>query len=198
MNKIGATAVLISLLPLSGVLGQEAPPADASAPKAATKGETARRSQLSLRIQLTISRFEGEKKMGSLPFTIVTNAPDGGWTSLRLGVEIPVRVGSGEKDKDGKTSASYQYKNVGTNIDCRADTTSEDGRYRLDLKVEQSSLSPTAEKLTAWAADLPFFRSFNTSFHALLRDGQAGTYLVATDPVSGEIVRIDVGLTVVK
>ena len=48
------------------------------------------------------------------------------------------------------------------------------------------------------AADLPFFRTFNTSFNALLRDGQTATHVAATDPVSGESVRIEVGVTVVR
>ena len=44
----------------------------------------------------------------------------------------------------------------------------------------------------------PFFRTFTTSFNALLRDGQTATHVAATDSVSGESVRIEVGITVVR
>jgi hypothetical protein len=199
MNKIGAIAVLISLLPLVSAPAQETPPAETPATTAAPRAANPRRPpQVPLRIQLTISRLDGEKKIGNLPFTLMVNTGDSGMTSLRTGVNIPVRMGSGEKDKDGKTSGSYQYRNVGTNIDCRAEATPEDGRYRIETRIDQTSVSPTAEKLTAWATDLPFFRSFNTSFWALLRDGQTATHVIATDSISGEVVRIDIGLTVVK
>jgi hypothetical protein len=53
------------------------------------------------------------------------------------GIEVPVPV---EQLKDGTPTTSFQYKNVGTNIDCRAGMASPDGRFRLDLNVEQSSI----------------------------------------------------------
>jgi hypothetical protein len=42
------------------------------------------------------------------------------------------------------------------------------------------------------------FRSFRASFVPLLRDGQTVQYTAATDPVSGEVVKIDVTVTVLK
>ena len=112
-----------------------------------------------------------------------------------MGIEVPVRMGP-FLDKDGKSS-SYSYKNVGTNIDCHADAV-DDGRFNIDIRAEQSSVGTTADTLTAVAADVPFFRTFNASFNALLRDGQTATHVVATDPVSGESVKLEVGVTVVR
>ena len=45
---------------------------------------------------------------------------------------------------------------------------------------------------------MPSFRNFNSSFTALLRDGQTMQYTSATDPVSGEVMKIDVTVAVMK
>ena len=191
-----AAALVLCLLPVLPLAAQEAPPAEGNTPKAPRAEPTgSRRALVPLRILITIARFEGEKKISSLPFTLLVNAGQAGRTSLRMGIEVPVRVGP-SIDKDGK-GTSYNYKNVGTSIDCHADAL-DDGRFNLDITAEQSSVGTTADKLPAVAADVPFFRTFTTSFNALLRDGQAATHVAATDSVSGESVRIEVGLTVVR
>jgi hypothetical protein len=46
--------------------------------------------------------------------------------------------------------------------------------------------------------DMPVFRNFKTRTTLLLRDGQSRQFTAATDRVSGETVRIDVTLRVVK
>ena len=198
MTRTVAALVSLCLLPALRLAAQETPPAETAPAKATPPAEASRirRDRLvPLRVLITIARFEGEKKISSLPFTLLVNAGQGGKTSLRMGIEVPVRVGT---DKDGKGNAfSYNYRNVGTNIDCHADAL-DDGRFNLDIDAEQSSVGTTADKLTAVAADLPFFRTFNTGFKALLRDGQTATNVAATDPVSGETVRIEVGVTVVR
>jgi Flp pilus assembly secretin CpaC len=190
-----AAALVLCLLPVARLAAQEAPPAEGVAPKPRAEASAgSRRTLVPLRVLITIARFEGEKRISSLPFTLLVNAGQAGRTSLRMGIEVPVR--GGQVDKDNKVM-SYNYRNVGTNIDCHAEAL-DDARFNLDIRAEQSSVGTTAEKLTAVAADLPFFRTFNTSFNALLRDGQTATHVAATDPVSGESVRIEVGLTVVR
>jgi hypothetical protein len=47
-------------------------------------------------------------------------------------------------------------------------------------------------------AGLPLFRNFSSSFALLLKDGQSATYTSAVDPVSGETIKVDVTLTVLK
>jgi hypothetical protein len=207
MTRTGLATVALCLLPALRLAAQDTPPAEAAAAKAAPRAPEASRGRrdrfVPLRVQITIGRLEGEKKVANLPFTLLVNAGDGGSggrVSLRMGIEMPVRVATtGAPDKDGKSASvtSYQYKNVGTNIDLRAEALDE-GRFNLDVRVEQSSLGTAADKLTPFAADLPLFRTVNASFFALLRDGQTATHVVATDPVNGETVRIEVGLTVVR
>ena len=47
-------------------------------------------------------------------------------------------------------------------------------------------------------AGIPAFRSFTSTFNVLLKDGQTAQHTAATDPVSGEVLRVDVTLTRVE
>ncbi len=199
MIKMVMRAVLVCLLPVLSLAAQEKPAPDASEAKPSFVPEAARArpSPVPLRIQIAIARFEGEKKVANLPFTLMVNAGDGPNTSLRMGVEVPIPVGAFVGPAGSPMPNQFQYKNVGINIDCRADDL-KDGRYRVEARVEQSSVTAAAERRTPNTADAPFFRTFSTSFKALLRDGQTATHVVATDPVSGETIRIELGLAVVR
>ena len=88
------------------------------------------------------------------------------------------------------------------NIDCTAwgdETTA--GLFQVSLTITDSSIGLDASKRTATQGvvpDVPSFRNFNSSFTALLRDGQTTQYTSATDPVTGELMKIDVTLNVMK
>jgi len=201
MIKMGACAVLLCLLPAHPLYAQEKPAPDASEAKPSFVQEAARArpSPVPLRIQIAIARFEGEKRVANLPFTLLVNAGDGPNTSLRMGVEMPIPVATFATTPGSALPppTSFQYRNVGINIDCRADEL-KDGRYRVDASVEHSSVTTTTERRSPGMADAPLFRTFKTSFKALLRDGQTATHVVATDPVSGETTRIELSLAVVR
>jgi hypothetical protein len=172
----------------------EAPPEPAAATRRAP-----RPAPVPLKVQVTISRSEGDKKTLSLPYTLLVNAPERDWgerTSLRMGIDVPIRTGAMGPDKDGKPAPSYQYRNIGTRIDCRASRFED--RYQLETTVEQSSLNNPSERASFGNPDVPIMRSFNTSFSASLRDGQTVTTVVAADPVSGESVRIEVSATAAR
>ena len=144
-----------------------------------------------LRVHLVISRFQDEKKVASLPYTFVVTA-GGDWTRMRMGVETPVPV-TGPSSPDGKAQASFQYKNVGTKIDCRASTRGD--VYQVFVGVENSSALPGAG---VSAVGAPIFRLFETKLDLFLRDGQSVQTVASTDPVTGEVVKIDVTMNVVK
>jgi hypothetical protein len=159
-------------------------------------------SPIPLKVTVALSRFQGEKRISSMPYVLGVTAS--GWgagpkTALRMGIEVPVtqRMISG----DGKTPpvSSYSYRDVGTNIDCAA-TFDEavPGVFQLALTVSDSSLGLDSPKRDGVAPDVPSFRNFNSSFTALLRDGQTMQYTSATDPVTGEVMKIDVTAAVMK
>jgi len=158
-----------------------------------------------LRVTVVLSRFQGEKRISSMPYVIGVMAS--GWgagpkTTLRMGVEVPVVMTVFSGDGKMTPGSSYTYRSVGTNIDCGA-TFDEAvaGVFQLALTVSDSSLGLDATKKTTTQGvvpDVPSFRNFNSSFTALLRDGQTMQYTSATDPVTGELMKIDVTLNVMK
>jgi hypothetical protein len=147
-----------------------------------------------LRVQLVITRMQGDRKLASLPYTLVV-ATGGPRTRMRLGIDTPVPVTTLAPSENEKQRTSFQYKTVGTNIDCAASSRGE-GRYLLSLGVESSSALPGAPGNVEGAA--PLFRRFDTNLELWLRDGQAVQAIASTDPVTGEVVKIDVTLDVVK
>jgi hypothetical protein len=176
----------------------EVAPAQLLKPEAAPapEGQKADRSVAhapgaTLRVQLVISRFEGDRKVASLPYTLTVTA-DGRTTRMRMGVDTPIPAPL--PGPDGKAIASYQYRNVGTNIDCSARDL-HDGRYQLQISIENSSaVTGTGSSHEG----MPLFRRFDTSLDPVLRDGQGVQAISSTDPVSGEVMKIDVTLNVVK
>jgi hypothetical protein len=143
-----------------------------------------------LKVQVVIARYQGEKKITSMPYTLTMNA--GGRSNIRMGSTIPISTTNGSKD--AAAGGSFQYKDVGTNIDCVA-TEVEGGRYALNITVDDSSVYPDE---TAKVVGNPSFRSFRAANTMVLKHGETGQFTTATDKVSGETVKIDVTLTVMK
>ena len=202
VTLVAAVAVVALATP---VLAQEAPKPEAGK---ATDAATPRPKKVAtlLRAQIVIARYQGERKVASVPYTVLLTADDQK-VLLRMGVEVPIAVVSFSRTDDGKSipSTSFQYRNVGTNIDCWASDRSGDGIYQLGLNVESSSVYTAAENRSAGGLseggnvpDRPLFRTFNVRLYPVLRDGQGIQAVASTDPVTGEVVKIDVTLNVVK
>jgi len=130
--------------------------------------------------------------------------PPNNMANLRMGTKIPVMMVSAldAKGPDGKPVppipqvGPIQYQDVGTNIDCHA-TALDDGRYLLSISVDDSSVYPD-EQLPGGSKGNPAFRSFRATNSMVLRNGETGQFTTATDKVTGENVKVDVTLTVVK
>lgn len=194
MRKTFAFAMVLAIVALIPVAAQEKPQPAPAAPT-----NTAR--QVPLKVQLTLSRFLGEKKISSVPYMlgVLTNAQK---TSLRMGVQVPVVVTVFSPKSDGATAppTSYNYRDVGTNIDCQA-MDAGNGLYNLVFTIDDSTIQSEAADTTDQKKimrDVPAFRSFRASFAMLLRDGQTMQYASATDPFSGEVMRVDVALSLAK
>jgi hypothetical protein len=155
-----------------------------------------------VKVQVVFSEFEGEKKTSSLPYLLFVSADERTGrreSSLRMGLRVPVVLGT----KDG--SPSTQYMDVGTDLDCIAQTT-DDGRFKLGLSLRRSSIysaGPEKKSLDWNPGDAPLsgqpiVRQFSASLNLLVRDGQTVQNVVATDPVSGRVLKVDVTLNIVK
>jgi hypothetical protein len=157
-----------------------------------------------IKVQVVVSRYQGEKKVSSMPYNLSINAPaDGsappGRATLRMGAQVPVMMMAAPV-VDGKAmpaAGPMQYKDVGTNIDCFASMLA-DGRFKLDITVDDASIYADEPSVSPATKGTPSFRMFKASDSMLLRDGQTAQFTTATDKVNGETVKVDVTLTVVK
>lgn len=144
-----------------------------------------------LKVQLVLSRTQGDKKISSVPYVLWVTANDRDKSNLRMGNQIPIPDSKG----------GYSYRDVGTNIDAIA-YSGPDNTYRVNLTVNDSSIyfpdrnDPSAASPVN--TGVPAFRSVTSNFSILLRDGQTGQYLSATDQVSGQVLKIDATLNVLK
>jgi hypothetical protein len=208
MKNRWLAAVLIASCVLSVAAQDKPAPPTQEKPAAATSSQSrppaadTSRVAVPLKVTVVLSRYRGEKRISSLPYTLGVTA-NGNKTTLRMGVDVPVTTtvfGGG----DGKNTpmSSYNYRSVGTNIDCTAFSSSASpGVFDLTITISDSSIGlDTTEKpeKTGIVANVPSFRNFNSSFSILLRDGQTTQYTSATDPVTGEVTKVDVTLNVLK
>jgi len=181
-----AAAVLLYALVVPALAQEKAKPEGGEKPAEVRKAITP------LRVQVLFNEFEGEKKIGSLPYTLLVNADvNGPMASIRMGLRVPVHTGGG---------AGMTYLDMGTNIDGRAER-QEDGRFLLSLSVERySAYSPQGNlpDTKAISSDSPVIQQFRSQLNLLIRDGQTIQSTVSTDTVTGRVIRVDVTANVVK
>jgi hypothetical protein len=187
-RRVSLAAAIV--LALAGVVtGQPPAPPVAPPPPAAPASKVP--APLLLKVLVVFSRYQGEKKVSSQPYSLTVRA-DGPRTQLRVGVQVPVPTNGPE----GKMTVVY--KDVGTSIDCSAHSL-DDGRFWLDLSLEDSSLPADEQAPRTAAREPPQFRQFRLSNEtAVLRDGQTAQLTTAAEKGSGEITKVDVTLTVMK
>lgn len=201
-TKIGTIGV-VSLLIVAAV----------AAGQTAAKAPEAQKPLIPLKVDVTFVEYDGAKKISSLPYVLSVNANDRFGqprTRLRMGLRIPISTGG--------NPFQYQYQEVGTNVDCSAKSL-EGNNFEVYLSVQRSSLysphnvsahgalkefdadaSPETNKESNnnSARSQPIFSSFSVDLNLLMRDGQTIQSTMATDPVSGRVLKVDVTLHVVK
>ncbi len=155
-----------------------------------------------LEVEVVISRYRGDERVSRTPYILAVNAgPDGQRpepAQLNIGAEVPVPVTTFTPAGNQPPQVSFNYRHVGTTIQCSA-TIRGDGRYALNLSIDESSVYTDESRGTqATVAGTPVFRSYESRNTLLLRDGQSRQYTAATDRVSGEVIRIEATLRVVQ
>ncbi|HXQ97252.1 MAG TPA: hypothetical protein VN774_02325 [Candidatus Limnocylindrales bacterium] len=157
-----------------------------------------------LKITIVVTELDGAKKISSLPYTFFVNSDDSSNSRVRVGLRVPVAVGSSGNGTSGAVvNTQYQYQDIGTNIDCAAYSSGEN-RFKLALSVERSFLSSadgnkalTGENVTVSSGG-PIIQHFSSSYNLLIHDGQTIEATSTTDPVSGRVLQISVTANVVK
>jgi hypothetical protein len=156
-----------------------------------------------IKVQIVFTEFEGDKKIKSLPYVMYMNAPDSselraGWVKFRIGSRLPIYVGKNE----------MQYMDVGTNVDARSAYTG-DGHVLLQMTLERSwvegEVSVPITKSDSSSSDPsgghfqePIVRGFKSELDLKLREGQPVESNMATDPISGRVLKVEISFAVVK
>lgn len=172
-----------------------------------SKQEDKPRSEVSttpVKATIVFTEYDADKKTKSLPYTVYINAPDASevksqWVRMRVGSRVPVYTGG--------STGNMTYLDIGTNIDARAAHTPE-GHFLLNLNLERSwaegyTLVPVQrppEQMDPHAGSFqePIIRNFRSELDLKLREGQTLETTMATDPVSGKVMKVEVSLSVVK
>ena len=151
-----------------------------------------------VKVSVTFVEFEGEKKVKSLPYTIVVIADGKPPKSvLKMGSRIPVYTGK---------ENGMQYLDVGSNIDCQAFRT-KDNKFDVKLDLDRSWVEGdvsvpvdrgTSSQIPNGQFPEPIVRQFRSFLSLTLRDGQTIESAFATDPLSGKVFKVEVSLSVVK
>ncbi len=198
-NAVRTIALIVFAAALFGpaVRAQQSPvPPKPAAPTPPAPKE-APKPVVPLRVQIVLSRYDGEKKIASLPFTLSVNANDRA-TMLTMHTQVAVPNGPAVTGSPTVPITSFTYKAIGTTINCEA-TSLDDGRYRIAATVQDNSMLPDKTSATTSAvAGIPSFQDFTSSNVVILKDGQTAQYAAATDAVSGQVTKIDITLTVIK
>ena len=158
-----------------------------------------------LSVDVTVTRYQGEKKISSMPYMLAVNANklgQAGPALLRMGAKVPVpSVAAPTANASGAAGttppASFNYQDIGTNIDCTAKIVDEGFELRMSVS-DTSVYTNIQDKATPTVGNIPVFRSYQSTNTLVLKDGQSREFTAATDRVSGEVIRIAVTLRVVK
>src|ERR1700680_1403570 len=197
MNRTHKLAGLLgALLFLAAVAGAQENPKPADAVSFGTP----------IKVQVVMSEFDGDNRISNIPYTLTlrAGATDRSldMTSLRVGIRVPVSMGNPKGEGNQIT-----YQDVGTNIDCSAQESGEKG-YILQITAERSSLysqeaavknyTPGAIGQPIAGPGQPIMRQFRSRFVTELRDGPSAETMLATDPLNGHILKMNVSLNVIK
>jgi hypothetical protein len=193
MGKIVNAAFLVAALAMATpwVSAQEKPKNEDVAM------ETRQTETTPLKISVTFTEFEGDKKVKSLPYAMVVVADGRPPKSVvKMGSRVPVYTGK---------ESGMQYLDVGTNIDCQASRTKEN-KFDIRLNLERSwvegnvavAVDPGAPLQSSGQFPEPILRQFKSELSLTLRDSQTVESSFATDPLSGRVFKVEVTLNILK
>ena len=162
-----------------------------------SSSETRPMATTPVKVAVTFAEFEGEKKVKSLPYTLIVVA-DGKTpkSQVKMGSRVPVYTGK---------ENGMQYLDVGSNISCMAFHANDD-RFDLRLDLDRSWVEgdvavPVDRGTPSQSSGQypePIVRQFRSELSLTLRDGQTIESAFATDPLSGKVFKVEVTLSVLK
>lgn len=174
--RLSVTAVVCSLLVASFAFAQgQAPPVPPT-------------PSSSIKLLVVLARYDGDKKISSLPYTLLLAPGENG--NIRAGTEVAVPTTS-----VGGSPQGYTLQQVGSQIDASV-TPTPDGKFKLNLNVTDRSMITGAPATQGGMPNVPSFRNNTSASKAILSNGETVQFTSSSDRASNETFRIDVTLTV--
>jgi hypothetical protein len=149
-------------------------------------------------VEVVLSRFVGEKRISSHPYTLTLVPGKNG--SLRNGAEVAIPTTTVSPGGAKPTATAYTMQQIGTQIDCTTRPLDGD-RYELSLTVTDRSVYPAAQTNQLGVPtfpNVPTFKNVTSASTLVLRNGQSAQFTASTDKVTGEVFKVDVTLTIPK
>jgi hypothetical protein len=209
-NSLTVIAALFFASCVPNLVAQDKPPAKTSEkPQSSeSRDDEIRLMRVSLKVQVVFAEYEGDKKLKSLPYTFLvttrTKNARPGDARVRMGTRVPIYTGGSQN------GGSVSYLDVGTNIDCTAETVSQ-SEFQIFLSLERSwvdgdvpvpvqGVAPSQEGGVARPPQFrdPVIRQYRADLAPVLKDGQSFETSIATDPLSGRTMKIEVSLSTIK
>jgi hypothetical protein len=152
-----------------------------------------------IKVQIVVTRYDGEKKIASLPYTLIGSTES--TMTLNTGLQVAVInsvVGSNSGNGPVTTTpvTNFTYKPIGTNLTSLV-TSQSDGKFKIDLILDNSSVVP-GNSVPGLVASAPSFQSFTMHNSLIVADGQTVQYASVTDPANGMVTKVDLTLTTLK
>jgi len=167
---------------LAAALGARAEDADA-----AKSQENAKPPGKRLRLQVKETRQRGDAATTSRTSTLLLHA-DTDSTFLFVGTQLAIT----QNEREASTT---QFKNVGVTVKVGV-AALPDGRYRLDAEYEDSQKRGLAVERAPGVvtAGNPVLQVVKARSVLTLREGESVPFANAVDPVTGEVVRVELTL----
>jgi hypothetical protein len=137
-----------------------------------------------LKITVVLTRVNGDKKIASLPFVLMVTK--GQPTQVQMSSEVPIPTYT-----DGKSG--YTYRSIGTSMSAYGNQM-DGGLYDIGLSISDSQMLVTESTSNGPGR----VQNFTSTPHLLLRDGGTVQYAAATDKATGDVIKVDVTLNVIK
>jgi hypothetical protein len=193
-SRLTLSAVLLTFLVGGNVYAQlpvpSAPPPFSQVPQSISPLASSQAAATSVKVQVVLGRYEGDRRLSSQPYTLTLVPGQGG--NIRTGAEIAVPTTTAP---GGATS--YTMQQLGTQIDATVNPAA-DGKFRLSLTVTDRSMvtGTQASQIGGSVPNVPTFRNNTSASQAIMAGGETIQFTTVVDKVTNETFRIDVTLTV--
>ena len=149
----------------------------------------AQADKIPVKLLVVISTFEGDKKVSSMPYTLLATA-NGNQVTFNSSSRMPIPASNG--------GGTPSYTNIGTTLQCTV--TSDAGSFKVTITFSDNTVLPN--KSPAGSATAPARNPDYATFHDVtytsavsMKDGETKQVISAPDKVTGEVIKIDVTLT---